>query len=155
MTQSFKIHLLIRVAAVLSFFAASAAQSQIFTIDYFVLSGGGGASSNAEFSVTGVIGQADAGPRLAGGPFSLDAGFSSVTAASIPAIRPVLSINKSGPTVTLLWSSMSAGFVLERTASLVLPISWQPAPAPEIVGSNNTVILTSPQSTMFFRLRRE
>lgn len=51
------------------------ALAQSLTVDRFVLSGGGGTSTNGAFSVTGTIGQPDSGAKLAGGNYSVEGGF--------------------------------------------------------------------------------
>ena len=53
--------------------AASSAHAQ-FQIDWFTIDGGGGASTGGAFSLTGTIGQPDAG-KAAGAPFDADCGF--------------------------------------------------------------------------------
>jgi len=52
----------------------SAAPSGTFSIDWWTVDGGGGASSGGDFTLSGTAGQADAG-ALAGGGFSLQGGF--------------------------------------------------------------------------------
>jgi len=54
--------------------AASCAQAQL-SIPWFTIDGGGGVSSGGSFSLSGTIGQHDAGPQLAGGAFALTGGF--------------------------------------------------------------------------------
>jgi hypothetical protein len=52
----------------------SAAPSGTFSIDWWTVDGGGGASSGGDFTLSGTAGQADAG-ALAGGGLSLQGGF--------------------------------------------------------------------------------
>ena len=52
----------------------SAAPSGTFSIDWWTVDGGGGASSGGDFTLSGTAGQADAG-TLAGGGLSLQGGF--------------------------------------------------------------------------------
>ena len=58
----------------------SAAPSGTFSIDWWTVDGGGGASSGGDFTLSGTAGQADAG-ALAGGGFSLQGGFWSGAAS--------------------------------------------------------------------------
>ena len=59
---------------------AETARAQ-FSIDWFTIDGGGGASSGAGFQVAGTIGQPDAQtpPVMTGGAFQLPGGFWPVT----------------------------------------------------------------------------
>ena len=49
-------------------------RAQQFAIDWFTVDGGGGTSTGGVFSVSGTIGQPDAG-KMSGGNFSVDGGF--------------------------------------------------------------------------------
>jgi hypothetical protein len=55
--------------------AASPAMAQPFAIDWYTIDGGGGTSAGGAFSLSGTIGQADAGGPMTGGTFSLTGGF--------------------------------------------------------------------------------
>ena len=64
--------------------------AQNFAVDHFVLSGGGGTSTNAQYSLTGTVGQSDAGEPLSAGPYRLEGGFWSVALTlQIPDAPPV------------------------------------------------------------------
>ena len=72
-----KTHRLLLVAAlwsVIVFFCAASASAQNYQIDWFTLDGGGGASAGGQYTLTGTIGQPDAG-ELAGGSYVLEGGF--------------------------------------------------------------------------------
>ena len=51
-----------------------------YSIDWSTIDGGGGTSTGGVYSVTGTIGQPDAGPAMAGGNYSLVGGFWSLIA---------------------------------------------------------------------------
>src|SRR5260370_6126541 len=51
----------------------SAVDAQNYSIDWFTIDGGGGTSTGGVYSVSGTIGQPDAG-HLSGGQHTLDAG---------------------------------------------------------------------------------
>lgn len=145
----------IKIVAAVWLFAAGVAQAQTFTVDHFVLSGGGGTSTNGPFSLTGIVGQPVAGTRLAGGPFTVDDGFWSVAVAIQTPGGPLLSISRSGGSLTISWPASSAAFVLEATVSLAVPIAWQPVgQTPVIVGPDNTVTLPASPGSKFYRLRQ-
>ena len=80
---------------------ACAVQAQNYSIGWYKVSGGGGASSGGQFSVTGTIGQADSTAAMTGGSFSLAGGFwsfLSLPPASGPS-APVITSIPSGGTV--------------------------------------------------------
>jgi hypothetical protein len=96
----------------LSAFSASAD----YSIDWFTVDSGGGTSSGGQFSLSGTIGQPDAGLQ-AGGPFVLNGGFwSSISLVQTPG-APVLSIHPLGATVRISWPAPSTGFFLEQAPS--------------------------------------
>jgi len=73
--------------------------AQHYSIGWYKVSGGGGASSGGQFSVTGTIGQPDSSAAMTGGSFSLVGGFwslLSVPPASGPAAPVITSIPTGG-----------------------------------------------------------
>jgi hypothetical protein len=85
-----------------------------FTIESLSMSGGG-VSIGGAYTLTGTVGQADAG-KLAGGSYSLSGGFWNVLQQ---AGMPQLSATLRAGNLVLSWPSASAGFVLESTTQLV------------------------------------
>lgn len=57
------------------------ASAQEYAIPWHTVDAGGGTSSDAGYTLSGTIGQPDAGPVLAGGGYSLTGGFWSIGAA--------------------------------------------------------------------------
>src|SRR5712691_11819871 len=57
---------------------ATSAHAQSYSIDWFTVDGGGGTSTGGVYQVSGTAGQADAGPSMSGGNFSLTGGFWSL-----------------------------------------------------------------------------
>jgi hypothetical protein len=65
--------------------APPAARAQDFSVDFFVVAGGGGSCAGGDFSLDGTFGQADANEQpLTGDVFSLTGGFWSLCAPSAP-----------------------------------------------------------------------
>ena len=60
------------------FGAAITTPAQTFTIDWFTIDGGGGTSTGGVYSVSGTIGQPDAGGPMSGGQYSVTGGFWSL-----------------------------------------------------------------------------
>jgi len=87
--------------------ALAATASAQYALDWYEVSGGGGSSSGGQYSLTGTIGQHDAGV-MAGGNYSLSGGFLSIPAAAptAPAIlSATLSAGLPNGTITLAWSA--------------------------------------------------
>src|SRR3954466_12632287 len=78
-------------------------QAQSYSIDWFSIDGGGGTSTGGVYSVSGTIGQADAG-HMTGGNFSLDGGLWSIIAAVQTPGAPLLRVVRSSTnTVIIAW----------------------------------------------------
>lgn len=73
------------LAASLSVLAVgSAVMADPFTITWYTIDGGGGTSSGGSFTLSGTIGQPDAGAAMTGGSFSLTGGFWAGISAPAP-----------------------------------------------------------------------
>ena len=53
----------------------SLAWAQQYSVDWYKVAGGGGTSTNGQYSVSGTIGQPDASAAMSGGPYSVTGGF--------------------------------------------------------------------------------
>ena len=132
------------------------AKAQTFAIDRFVLSGGGGTSTNGQFNLTGTIGQPDAGAKLAGGSYTMDSGFWSAAIAVQTAGAPRLSVVRSGGNVIITWPSAdSLGYIVEEGGTLGLSASWATSGATlSDDGTTKSATLPATPGYKFFRLRR-
>src|SRR5712664_3138902 len=89
---------------------ALSASAQNYSIDWYKVAGGGGVSTSAVYTVSGTIGQHDAGGPMIGGSYSLTGGFWSLYAiqtAGAPALRIFLTTTN---TAVVLWPSPSTGW---------------------------------------------
>lgn len=129
------------------------ALGQQYTVEWYKIAGGGGTSTGSVFSVSGTIGQADAGGPMSGGGFSLSGGFwAGVDSTAAPGV-PQLTISHSGNNVVVSWPSLPAGFRLQQNTNLLNAAGWTPCAAP--VGTTNgvcSVTLASVSTRLFFRL---
>lgn len=123
-----------------------------FAVDWFTIDGGGGESSDGAYVVRGTIGQPDAGMSI-GGPYALSGGFwGGLLVTSNP--PPTLRIARDGANVLLAWPNPSAGFLLQESASLTMPV-WTDVPTPPaVVGDEQQVTAPLQPGARFFRLRR-
>ena len=136
------------------FLAPLGANAQSYSIDWFTIDGGGGTSTGGVYSVSGTIGQPDAG-KSSGGSYVLEGGFWNVAVAIQTPGGPLLTITRSGSNVILSWPGDSAGFVLQETTLIADPNSWQDtSTSPVVVGPNITVTVPGSPGFKFYRLRK-
>ena len=130
-------------------FASVPAFAQSFAIDWFTIDGGGSTSTGGVYSVSGTIGQPDAGEPLTGGLYSMTGGFWALpTAVQTPGM-PTLTIVPAAPGFAQIsWAPNTPGFVLQESTSLSPP-NWVNTPS----AASNPVIVPATLPTKFFRLR--
>ena len=145
------------VAALVFLVIAITAHAQPYAIDWFTIDGGGGTSTGGVYSVSGTIGQPDAGV-MSSGPYSLVGGFWGVTAIQTPG-APLLSVTNSSGTVVVSWPRPADGFVLDQTMALSSPpasIPWsQVSVATYQTNATHIFIsLPAPDGNKYYRLRK-
>lgn len=119
-----------------------------YSIDWHTIDGGGGASTGGVYSVTGTIGQPDAGPTMAGGQFTLTGGFWVLPQAVQQTNAPTLTIVGAAPGFALIsWAPNTPGLVLQETLSLA-PTNWVNSPS----GATNPATVPAMLPTKFYRL---
>jgi len=133
---------------------ATLARAQNYSIDWFTIDGGGGTSTGGVYSVSGTIGQPDAG-HMSGGNYTLDGGFWGIIAAvqlpGAPLLRVVLTTTN---TVVLAWPAPSTGFSLQQNLVVNNSPGWAGVTnVPVVVGSENQVIVSPPAGNKFYRLK--
>lgn len=143
-----------RIASViiltLAWFGSSSAQ--IFSINWYKIAGGGGSSTNSQFTLSGTIGQAEAGGPMSGGNYSVSGGFwtiSSVPVAGAPLLRIFLTTTN---TAVVAWPSPSSGFSLQVTTNLSAPVWIVPAEPINDEGTERYIIVNPPSGNRFYRL---
>ena len=129
------------------------ALAQSYSIDWFKISGGGGTSTNGQYSVSGTIGQPDAGAAMSGGQFSVTGGFWSLISVLQTAGLPNLTISHSDNSVTVSWPNTGSS-TLQQNANLANSAGWATS-GYSITTANgtNSITITSPAGNLFFRLQ--
>jgi len=126
--------------------------AQQYFVDWSKIAGGGGTSSNGQYSVVGTIGQHDASGAMTGGNYSLTGGFwALISVVQMPG-APTLTITHSGNNVIVSWPSPSTGFVLQQNSDLTTT-NWTTSGGVNDDGTTKSVTITSPTGNLFFRLK--
>jgi hypothetical protein len=127
-------------------------QAQNYSIDWFSIDGGGGTSSGGNYTLTGTIGQPDAG-KLTGGNYTLEGGFLSGITLVQTLGAPTLSIQFSGANATVSWPvTNSVGFVLQEALNLNSPASWGNSGATITTNSTTKTATIPALGIKFYRL---
>jgi hypothetical protein len=123
-------------------------EGQNYSIDWYKVAGGGGTSTNGQYSLIGTIGQADASGAMHGGNYSVTGGFWSLYAVQTPG-APLLTITHVGNQAIVSWSPSVTGWTLQTNANLATP-TWG-----NYLGTvvNNSATNSPPKGNVFFRLK--
>jgi len=130
--------------------------AQDYSIDWFTIDGGGGTSTGGVYSVTGTIGQPDAGAVMTGGNYSLQGGFWAIQAVQTPG-APLLSIARTTTnTVAVFWPSPSPDWTLQQNTNSISSVNWSNAPGTILDhGTTKTLIVNPPAGNRFYRLFKQ
>ncbi len=137
----------------LALLQALCAHAQTYSIGWYKISGGGGTSSNGQYSVSGTVGQHDAGGTMAGGNYSLNGGFWSLISVVQTAGAPTLTITLSGNSVKVSWPYPSTGWTLQQNSDLATA-NWLASSGVANDGVNNYITVTPAVGNWFFRLKK-
>ena len=137
----------------LSLLISASSHAQTYSIDWYKIAGGGGTSTGGVYSVSGTIGQPDAGAPMSGGNFSLTGGFwALISVVQTPGL-PNLTIRLVGAnSVVVSWPNAGT-FTLQQNSNLATSGGWTTS-GYTITTNNgtNSVTITPPTGNMFFRL---
>ncbi len=132
-------------------FLALNVSAQTYSINWYKIAGGGGASSGGQYSLSGTIGQPDASMAMTGGNYSLTGGFWAFVSVVQTPGAPTLHISISGTTVSVYWQNVS-GWTLQQNNSVTAPANWTSAGISSSSNGTNYLNITSPTGHLFFRL---
>ncbi|HEV2438201.1 MAG TPA: hypothetical protein VG077_19590 [Verrucomicrobiae bacterium] len=129
-----------------------AASAQSYSINWYKISGGGGMNATGGvYSVSGTIGQHDAGGPMTGGGYQLTGGFWALISVLQTPGAPTLYIRQSGSTVTVFWQDVS-GWTLQQNNNLTVPAGWSLSSGVTTSSGTNHLDITPPTGNLFFRL---
>ena len=122
--------------------------AQSYAINWFTIDGGGGTSAGGPYSVSGTIGQPDAGGPMTNGRFAVTGGFWVLPTAIQTEGAPTLTIAVAGAGLAQIsWTPVSASWVLQERASLTSG-DWTNSPS----GFTNPVVVPAALPMKFYRL---
>jgi hypothetical protein len=105
------------------------------------------------FSVSGTIGQADAG-KMSGGNFTVEGGFWGIISVVQTTNAPLLSIFRTSTnTVLVSWPSPSTGYELQQNTNLGTTNWVNAGTTPTDDGRNKFIIVTPSAGKTFYRLK--
>lgn len=128
--------------------------SQPYSIDWYKIAGGGGTSTGVVYTVSGTIGQPDAGGPMTGGNYSLTGGFwALISAVQTPGL-PDLIITHSGNSIVVSWPGTGV-YTLQQNSNLSASAGWVIS-GYTITTTNgtNSITVTPPTGNLFFRLKQ-
>ena len=130
--------------------------AQSFSIDWYQISAGGGVSAgtngSAVYSVSGSIGQHEAGGAMTGGNYSMTGGFWSFIFVVQTVGLPNLTVSRAGNSVIIFWAN-TGDYTLQQNNNIAIPSGWTKS-GYSISASNgtNSISITPPAGNLFFRL---
>ena len=135
---------------VLGLMTAALLHAQSFAINWSTIDGGG-TSTGGIYSVSGTIGQPDAGIS-SGGSYTMVGGFWGVLSAVQTPNAPLLSIERLASAVRVFWARPATGFVLEQ--SLTVTGAWSQVAFPYATNATDiSITVSAPAGNRFYRLR--
>lgn len=139
---------MIKAFAIFVALVAITSQAQTYVITSSTIDGGGGTSTGGVYSVSGTIGQPDAGGPMTNGQYSVTGGFWALPTAVQTPGAPTLTITAGAPgQATISWSPATPGFVLQETA-LLSTANWTNS----LSGVTNPIVVPITVPSKFYRL---
>ena len=131
--------------------------TQSYSIDWYKIAGGGGVSTGGVYTLSGTIGQPDAG-AMSGGSYSVQGGFWAIVSAIQTPGAPLLSIERSGGSVRVFWPLPATGFVLEQAGALSNTppgTAWSQVGYPYQTNATQiSITVPAPPGNKYYRLRK-
>jgi hypothetical protein len=125
-----------------------------YSIDWSTIDGGGGTSTGGVYSVSGTMGQPDAGGPMTNGQYSLTGGFWSLHAVQTPG-APLLTITLTSPNTAMVWwPSPSSGFTLQQNTNLNTTNWVTPPESVNDDGTNKFILVNPPTGIRSHRVYR-
>lgn len=129
------------------------ASGQTYSIPWYKVSGGGGTSTNGQYSLSGTIGQPDASGSMSGGQYSVTGGFWALYAVQTPGL-PNLTITYAGGSAVVSWPN-TGSYTLQQNNNPAAPAGWTASSyAITTANGTNSITVNPPAGNLFFRLKQ-
>ena len=130
--------------------------AQPYSIDWYKVADGGGTSTGSVYSVSGTIGQHDAGGPVTAPTSDVEVtgGFwALISVVQTPGL-PNLIITHSGNSVIISWPN-TGSYTLQQNANFALANGWAASGSSiNTANGTNSVTITPPAGNLFFRLKQ-
>lgn len=135
--------------AILAGLLTAVVTSAQYAITWSTIDGGGGTSTGGVYSVSGTIGQPDAGGPMTNGQYSVTGGFWALPTAVQTTNAPTLTIAPANPGfATVSWTPVTGtNWLLQERLSLSGG-TWSNSPS----GTTNPATVPATLPTRFYRL---
>jgi hypothetical protein len=141
-----------RLCFAMGMLLALSGAAQSFSIDWFKVSGGGGVSTGGVYTVSGTIGQHDAGTAMTGSGYSLTGGFWALFAVPTAGAPTLTIFHTLTNTAVVSWPSPSTGWRLQQN-SVVSGGTWTTPSEPVTDnGTRKFIVVNPPVGNRFYRL---
>jgi hypothetical protein len=135
------------------FLGPIAARAQSYDISWYKIAGGGGTSSGSTYTLSGTIGQTDAGV-MSGGPYAISGGFWGIYSVVQMPGSPTLAITHTGSSVVISWPTPSSNFTLQQNTSVDNAPGWGAvSQTTNSASGTNSVTIPATSGHLFFRLK--
>jgi hypothetical protein len=143
-----------KLVLLLSLLVPAIGFAQQYSIDWYKVAGGGGTSTGGTYTVSGTIGQHDAGGPMTGGSYSLTGGFWALISVVQTPGMPDLTITFVSPnSVKVSWPNTGT-YTLQQRSSFTSG-GWTTS-GYSITTTNgiSSITVTPPTGNLFFRLSK-
>ena len=130
------------------------ASAQDYTNKWFTVNGGGQTSTNGMYTITGTVGQPDAGV-MRRGEYTVNGGFWGMIAVVQTPGAPLLTIRGAGSSSALVcWPYPSEGYGLQQCTNLITATWVADASVRVQVGNEWQVTVSPPAGRRYYRLQK-
>lgn len=131
---------------------ALAAGAQSYGVDWHAVPGGGGASSNGQYSLTGSIGQTGTGSVVTGGNYSLTGGFWSLVSVVQTVGAPALTVTHTSNQVIISWPTPASNWTLQQNVNCAATGWVTSGFSVSATNGVSSITISAPVGNLFFRL---
>jgi hypothetical protein len=139
-------------AALVGMLASVTTLAQTYSVNWSAVDGGGGTSTGGVYTVSGTIGQPDAG-KLTGSNYALEGGFWRIVGAVQAPGAPYLWVTRTPTnTVCVWWALSGTSWQLRATTNLITGGSSWSSCSYFTNGANGVYVEAPPLGNKFYRL---